>query len=162
MKSRWSKRTVDVLFYVGATKERVEEAIRDAYIAGLKSGYDMAVSDFFSASRPNGDYDENWFTTTPSLHRSLGGYARMGKEALTENGEKRSGGAVMPYIETVDDLADILADRLGIYEDRRCQRNDSADITHVEHCSCRVNWVPAMADRMRQAVKNERILEERR
>jgi hypothetical protein len=63
----------------------------------------------------------------------------------------------MPYIETVDELADNLADLLGIYEDRTRRG--------IEHggdgCDCRVYWVPAMAARIRRAVENERTLEAR-
>ena len=60
----------------------------------------------------------------------------------------------MPNIETVDELADHLADLLGIYQDKRCEFNE-ADYDHVNDCNCRVGWVPVMADRIRQAVANE-------
>jgi hypothetical protein len=89
-------------------------------------------------------------------------------------------------IETVDELADWLADQLGIYTDRRCNEpaadwtcpeascpdqeegehchtsldgagptDGDYEVIHVESCECRVNWVPAMADRIRAAAQNE-------
>lgn len=72
----------------------------------------------------------------------------------------------MPYIETPDDLASLLADKIGIYEDRRCydlrtrmeadpEAEGDPDEAHVNDCNCRVHWVPRMADRMREAVQNE-------
>lgn len=92
----------------------------------------------------------------------------------------------MPYFETPDELADHLADLLGIYEDKRCDAwtceecgtpyteppEANAELEHrcpcggfvstlaargehADRCRCRVNWVPAMADRIRAAAVNE-------
>lgn len=64
----------------------------------------------------------------------------------------------MPNLETTDELADWLADKLGIYDDSRCKFEDN-DWHHVSECQCRVWWVPQMADRIRRAVANENTLE---
>ncbi len=56
----------------------------------------------------------------------------------------------MPFLETPDELADHLADLMGIYQDSRCDEGE-----HVDDCDCRVGWVPAMADRIRSAAANE-------
>ena len=66
----------------------------------------------------------------------------------------------MPYLETPSDLADHLADKLGIYSDPRCGDTAERLDVHVDDCECRVWWVPNMAERIRQAVKNERQLGE--
>lgn len=54
----------------------------------------------------------------------------------------------MPYLETPDELADYLADRLGIYG------------SHVEDEAeeCRICFTMAMAHRIRAAVENENQL----
>ena len=84
----------------------------------------------------------------------------------------------MPNIETSSELADHLADLLGIYGDIRCETwrdyppdfigpipaekeqfrvgdglNYNSD--HIDDCNCRVFWVLDMASRMRKAVVNE-------
>ncbi len=80
----------------------------------------------------------------------------------------------MPNIETTSELADHLADLLGIYGDIRCEalqyyQNYPTDFIgptlgrpeeldsfgHVKDCDCRVNWVLGMADRIRRSVVNE-------
>ncbi len=63
----------------------------------------------------------------------------------------------MPYLETPNELADWLADQVyptGVYEDPECTAR-RGDEDHTADCNCRVFWVPAMADRIRQAVQNE-------
>mgnify|MGYP001356565362 CR=1 FL=1 len=95
-------------------------------------------------------------------------------------------------IETPDELADYIADLLGIYEDPRCgvdynvscgceNPNEAGyggdpvdgpeevgehchlidqpgEMHHEPDCDCRVWWAPRMADRIRAAVRNERLL----
>ena len=57
---------------------------------------------------------------------------------------------LMPYIETPDELAEWFADRIGLYgaHDEKC---DGGLKTNM----CRVCWVPMIADRIRESVKNE-------
>ena len=56
----------------------------------------------------------------------------------------------MPYIETIDDIIEGLADALGIYG------------AHDESCSdirmCRCCWAPWMHDRLITALENEKLL----
>jgi len=58
--------------------------------------------------------------------------------------------SIMPYLETPDELADHLADLLGIYG------------AHGDQCTeqkpCRVCWVPGMTERIRSSVLNEQRL----
>lgn len=80
----------------------------------------------------------------------------------------------MPFLETPDELADHIADLLGIYEDPRCGAIDGCWCTadadaglhchlddepgfppHISGCNCRVEWAPRMAARIRRAVENE-------
>lgn len=73
----------------------------------------------------------------------------------------------MPMLETVDELAEALADMVGIYnqglrfvgmtvaESRAClDWNED----HAEDCQCRMCWCGAMAARIRQAVAHEERL----
>ena len=74
----------------------------------------------------------------------------------------------MPYMETPNDLADHLADLLGIYEDGRCSSEDGVlhdrpegqERQHIPDCDCRVFWVPLMAQRIKDAVDTERSIRE--
>jgi len=43
--------------------------LANEYASGVRRGYECAVEDFFHA-------DENWYTTTPTLHRILGAFKR--------------------------------------------------------------------------------------
>lgn len=56
----------------------------------------------------------------------------------------------MPYVETVEDIVEQLADWLGIYgaHDERC----------TEKRMCRCCWTPYMHDRLVKALENERLL----
>lgn len=73
----------------------------------------------------------------------------------------------MPYIETPDELADHIADLIypsGIYHDTRCpdqvgEQDGYLDTQHIPDCNCRVYWVPRMAERIRQAVNNENLVD---
>ena len=73
----------------------------------------------------------------------------------------------MPYLETVGELAEGLADLCGIYsqglhfigmtrEESRAQTEWIAD--HADDCTCRACWTEAMARRIRAAVANEQRL----
>ncbi len=46
------------------------------YSRALEEGYEMAVTDFFGATKRNGEYDENWHDTQPSLRRRQGAIKR--------------------------------------------------------------------------------------
>jgi hypothetical protein len=64
------------------------------------------------------------------------------------------------HLETPGELADWLADKMGIYGDPNCVNPTGieGDDMHDDDCNCRVFWVPRMADRIRSAVKNEEAL----
>ena len=57
-------------------------------------------------------------------------------------------------IELPDDLAEALADRHGVYSDERCEASEDG-LEHVDGCDCRAFWVPALKQRMRDAVHAE-------
>ncbi len=57
-------------------------------------------------------------------------------------------------VELPADLAEALADQLGIYTDPRCDVEEERDI-HVHYCHCRVIWVPDVTRRIRDAVHAE-------
>lgn len=52
-----------------AAEVALAKLLASAYGAGVRRGYDAAVDDFFHA-------DDNWDSTTPALHRILGGLKR--------------------------------------------------------------------------------------
>ena len=55
----------------------------------------------------------------------------------------------MPYLETPGELADAIADLVGYY-------GPGPEIgDHPDECDCRMCWVGAMEDRIRESVKNE-------
>lgn len=62
-------------------------------------------------------------------------------------------------IETVDDLANQVADWLGIYG--CCKHAERGDDCHErdEHC-CRIGFMITFPDRIRKAVENEKKLEQ--
>ena len=82
----------------------------------------------------------------------------------------------MPNLETPSELADHLADLLGIYEDERCkgigwydqypvgfigpiqERPEEYDTDgHIKDCDCRVIWILKISKRFREAVINKLI-----
>ena len=69
----------------------------------------------------------------------------------------------MPNLETPDELAEVLADWLGIYRDSRCDNlelatKDETGDTHIDRCDCRVWWTYRMTLRIRKSVANEVLL----
>jgi hypothetical protein len=77
----------------------------------------------------------------------------------------------MPYLETVPELAEALADMLGIYgqhlrfvgmtvaESRQLRASGDASgfESHADDCGCRQCWTGAMERRIRQAVAHEHL-----
>ena len=74
----------------------------------------------------------------------------------------------MPYLETVEELTEALADMLGLYQQRlkfvgmthqetRAQVEQSGDWSgdHADDCECRMCWCGRMETRIRTAVANE-------
>ena len=74
----------------------------------------------------------------------------------------------MPYLETVEELAEALADMLRIYQQRptfvgmtlqetRAQIAATGDWNgdHADDCACRGCWCASMERRIRQAVAHE-------
>jgi hypothetical protein len=83
----------------------------------------------------------------------------------------------MPNMETVDELAEALADMLGIYNqglqfvgmtvaetrkynDKRSHGDCDGD--HADTCQCRMCWCGEMERRIRAAVANEQVVAEAR
>lgn len=74
----------------------------------------------------------------------------------------------MPYIETMEELVEELADMLGIYNQGLCLVGIPAAETrtiedpqcydHAETCDCRGCWCARLAHRIRQAVAHEALL----
>ena len=58
----------------------------------------------------------------------------------------------MPYLETPDELAEQIADWCGVYG---CGNYVAG---HFDDCNCRMCFTGTLAARIRQAVKNEEIL----
>ena len=74
----------------------------------------------------------------------------------------------MPYIETVCELAEALADMIGVYNQHihfvGMTRQESREQTdwiadHANDCGCRACWMAAMERRIRAAVANKERLE---
>ena len=61
----------------------------------------------------------------------------------------------MVELETIHELAEHIADLLGIYG----TRSEFGD--HSDDCSCRMCFVLNMEDRIREAVENEKYLKMR-
>ena len=73
----------------------------------------------------------------------------------------------MPYIELPDELAEALADMLGIYRQKLrfvgwtiedSVAHDDWDVAHADDCGCRACWTAAIARRIRASVANEQAL----
>lgn len=58
----------------------------------------------------------------------------------------------MPYLETPEELAEDLADQVGVYG------TGTETGGHPEGCPCRICWVMGIVQRMRQAVAWEQRL----
>ena len=73
----------------------------------------------------------------------------------------------MPYLETVEELAEALADMLGIYNQglRLVGVADAKNVEdpgtydHADTCACRMCWTGALAVRIRAAVTHDHLLE---
>lgn len=61
----------------------------------------------------------------------------------------------MPYCETPEELAEALADQLGVY-------GPIPDSDHPDGCGCRICFISGLADRIRSAVRSEYQSEIRR
>lgn len=57
----------------------------------------------------------------------------------------------MPYIETPSELADSIADLLGIYGSHKEDED-------TDPCPCRVCFVSTMTERIQASVRNENLL----
>ena len=76
----------------------------------------------------------------------------------------------MPYIETVEELAEAVADMIGIYnygikfvghtneESRQMHAEGCIMVDHADDCGCRMCWTGGMEHRIRDAVANEQRL----
>lgn len=64
----------------------------------------------------------------------------------------------MPYLETVEELAESLATSLGIYATRRFLLEGDESSGHHDECPCRQCWCGRMERRIREAVRNEGII----
>lgn len=62
----------------------------------------------------------------------------------------------MPYLETPEELADNIADLLGIYESPPMVGN--LDTDHPQDCKCRICFVTEMTDRIIDSVKNKHVV----
>jgi hypothetical protein len=74
----------------------------------------------------------------------------------------------MPDTDSVEALAEALADALGIYQQQRqfvgltvaetrafIAAHDVYDLAHADTCQCRMCWTGAMERRIRTAVAND-------
>jgi len=66
----------------------------------------------------------------------------------------------MPYIETVNELAEAIANMIGIYGTNKCACGcgDDEQDDHADKCSCRSCFVGGIEQRIRQAVGNDEKL----
>lgn len=55
----------------------------------------------------------------------------------------------MPYVETPQDIAEEVADQIGVY---------GAAEEHDDDCECRVCFVTGLTERIRISVENEKLL----
>ena len=65
----------------------------------------------------------------------------------------------MPYIETVDELAESIADMCGVHG---VPNSDDINFNddHDDKCRCRICFVEDMKERIQQAVENGNLLKE--
>ena len=59
-------------------------------------------------------------------------------------------------IETIDDIIDDIADRLGVYG--ACKSDDPDGCDNDDLCCCRVGFSMVMKERIYKAIKMEEIL----
>lgn len=65
----------------------------------------------------------------------------------------------MVEFETVNELCEELADKLGIYGVPTSYNQNIVD--HPENCECRICFVSELEDRMIEAVENDKFLAKR-
>lgn len=63
----------------------------------------------------------------------------------------------MPHVETVEDLANTVADWIGCYGACKSTNPDGCEAKEL-NC-CRVGFMMEFPDRIRKAVENEKLLE---
>jgi hypothetical protein len=66
----------------------------------------------------------------------------------------------MPYVESVSELAEWIADKMGVY----CEHDDqdeAYDTDHDDGNQCRIGFTIEMGDRIRQAVANDQAEKDR-
>ena len=66
----------------------------------------------------------------------------------------------MPYLETVEELAEALADACGIYN-QGLVLLEPPEEGHAESCQCRACWCGQLERRIRRAMGNEARLRQR-
>lgn len=63
----------------------------------------------------------------------------------------------MAYIEILDDIINEIADKLGIYEGK--YSIDDKSILHPNDCDCRMCFEIDIRERIENAIKNEKLLQ---
>lgn len=63
----------------------------------------------------------------------------------------------MPYLETIPELVEDIADMCGVYGSPP-EPIEGKLMEHPENCNCRICFTIDLEERIRQAVKNEKIL----
>jgi len=67
----------------------------------------------------------------------------------------------MPYLETPDELAGVIADLAGIYGGCNYPGVEQGGVADCPACDCRIGFVADMAARIRSSVQNERKLNQK-
>lgn len=62
-------------------------------------------------------------------------------------------------IETVEDLSNWIADKLGVYGACKSEDPDGCEASEKSYFCCRVGFMMAMEERIRQAVENDKKIE---
>lgn len=60
--------------------------------------------------------------------------------------------------ETIDDIVEEIADKLGVYEGKYSSEEKGSGPVHPEDCDCRICFTSALHDRLDEAYKNEQKL----
>lgn len=64
----------------------------------------------------------------------------------------------MPYVETVEDLAETLADWCGVYGSCKSNGETGCELEESKPDCCRMGFVDVMQKRIRESVENEKML----